>query len=148
MVAGPKIIADVVAYRLRKLEMANLGAATSIALALHLPFAEVAYRTAFTFVLNVLVYLNNDYLDLGLDLRSESKDADKARFLADHMPAARRAQWTLLVLLIVAALSYDPGLLLPLIAGGGICLAYSAKFKHRPYLDVLAMMAWGVAMPM
>jgi 4-hydroxybenzoate polyprenyltransferase len=148
MVAAPKIIADVVLYRLRKLEMANLAAATSIALALHLPWPDVAYRTLFAFVLNVLIYLNNDYLDVALDLHSENKDADKSRFLADHLSAARGAQWALLAVLVVAAVVHDAGLLLPLCAGGGICVAYSASLKRRPYVDVLAMMAWGVAMPL
>ena len=148
MLAGPRIIADVVAYRLRKLEMANLGAATSIAIALHLPWREVAYRTLFASVLNVLVYLNNDYCDVALDLRSQTKDAGKARFLADHMPAARHAQWALLLSLVIAALRFDPGLLLPLVVGGGSCFLYSSRFKRRPYVDVLTMMVWGVAMPM
>jgi 4-hydroxybenzoate polyprenyltransferase len=148
MVAAPKIIADVVAYRLRKLEMANLAAATSIALALRLPPGDVVFRTLFAFVLNVLIYLNNDYLDVALDLRSETKDQRKSRFLADHMRSARRAQWALLGALVAAALAHDPGMLLPLAAGGGICVWYSAQLKRRPYADVLAMMAWGVAMPL
>jgi 4-hydroxybenzoate polyprenyltransferase len=148
MIAGLKVVADVVAYRLRKLEMANLAAAFSIAVALRLPWAEVAYRTLFAFVLNVLIYLNNDYIDVALDLRSDGKDAQKSRFLADHLRAALAAQWVLLALLVIAALARDPGLLWVLAAGGGICVAYSALFKARPYVDVLAMMAWGVAMPM
>ena len=62
--AALRIVAAVVGYRLRKLEMANLVAALSIAIALRLPWPEVAYRTAFAFFLNALVYLNNDYIDV------------------------------------------------------------------------------------
>jgi 4-hydroxybenzoate polyprenyltransferase len=58
------------------------------------------------------------------------------------------AQWTLVALLAAVALFYDPGLFVPLIAGGGICFWYSAQLKHRPYLDILAMIIWGVTMPL
>lgn len=141
-----KIVAGVVGYRLRKLEMANLAAGTSIAIALHLSWLEVVYRTLFAFVLNVLIYLNNDYLDVGLDLRSSDKDAPKTRFLADHMPAALYTQWTLFALLLLVALVYDRGLLAPLILGGAVCLAYSAYLKRRAYVDIPAMMLWGLMM--
>jgi 4-hydroxybenzoate polyprenyltransferase len=148
MLAGVKIVFDVVVYRLRKLEMANLAAAVSIAMVLHLGWLEVAYRTLFAFVLNILVYLNNDYLDIGTDLRSTDKDAKKARFLSEHLRAALVAQWVLVGLLAAAALVRDRGLLVALVAGGGSCVWYSAKLKQRPYLDILAMMVWGAAMPL
>jgi 4-hydroxybenzoate polyprenyltransferase len=143
-----KIVAGVVAYRLRKLEMANLAAGTSIAIALHLPWLEVCGRTLFAFFLNVLVYLNNDYVDVGLDLRSSDKDAQKTRFLAEHMSAALYTQWALFGSLLVAALCYDPGLLAPLIIGGAVCVAYSAYLKRRAYVDIPAMMVWGMMMPL
>ena len=143
-----KILVGVVAYRLRKLEMANLAAAASIALALHLPLLEVVWRTAFAFVLNVLVYLNNDYVDVGMDLNSTGKDAEKTRFLADHLGAAIGAQLVLVAICVAAAFAVDIGLLLPLITGGGICWWYSAKLKRTPFMDVPAMMIWGLAMPL
>ncbi|HEY2733287.1 MAG TPA: hypothetical protein VGI70_04845, partial [Polyangiales bacterium] len=98
--AGLKIVAGVVGYRIRKLEMANLAAATSIALALRLSFTDVVVRTLFAFVLNALVYLNNDYIDVQIDLNSADKDTEKALFLAAHKGAARLAQWSLVALLI------------------------------------------------
>ncbi len=151
MLSALKIVAGVVAYRLRKLEMANLAAAGSIAVALHLPILEIAYRTVFAFLLNALVYLNNDYLDVAIDLESHDKDREKSRFLADNMGAALLAQWLLGGALVVMAFALDPtspGLLVPLVFGGSICIWYSAQLKHRPYLDILAMMIWGVAMPL
>jgi 4-hydroxybenzoate polyprenyltransferase len=149
LAAGIKIVADVVAYRLRKLEMANLAAAASIALALRLAWGEVLLRTAFAFGLNVLVYLNNDYFDVADDLQAASKDSAKSRFLADHMPAARAAQWVLLCTLALAALTdRGAGLLLPLLFGSGACFWYSAQLKRRPWADILSMMVWGVSMPM
>jgi 4-hydroxybenzoate polyprenyltransferase len=148
MLAGFKIVADTVIYRLRKLEMANLAAAVAIALALKLEFMDVVVRAAFAFALNIVVYLNNDYIDVEIDLKSADKDAKKARFLADHMKEALVAQWALVAILAAFSLYYDWGLLFPLVLGGGICWWYSALLKHRPYLDILAMMLWGLSMPL
>src|ERR1700755_942845 len=94
--AAVKIVVDVLVFRLRKLEMANLAAATSIALTLGLSWTTVAWRTLFALVLNVLVYLNNDYIDVAVDLQAGNKDAQKSRFLADNMRAALVAQLALL----------------------------------------------------
>jgi 4-hydroxybenzoate polyprenyltransferase len=143
-----QIAAAVVAYRLRRLEMANLAGAASIAAALHLPPLEIGLRTLFAFFLNALVYLNNDYSDVQIDLSSKDKDAIKTRFLAGHLREALLAQWLLLGLLLAAALAFQPGLLFPLLAGGGLCLAYSGYLKRRPYVDIPAMMAWGALMPL
>lgn len=148
MLAALRIIAGVVAYRIRKLEMANLAGAGSIAVALHLPIVDIVIRTVFAFILNALVYLNNDYIDIQIDLASADKDAEKSRYLAENKRAALLAQWTLVALLAAVALAYDPGLFVPLIAGGGICFWYSAQLKHRPYLDIMAMIIWGVTMPL
>jgi 4-hydroxybenzoate polyprenyltransferase len=148
MLAALRIIAGVVVYRIRKLEMANLAGAGSIAVALHLPIPDIVIRTVFAFVLNALVYLNNDYIDIAIDLASADKDAEKSRYLADNKRAALIAQWTLVAVLAVTALVYDLGLLVPLIAGGGICFWYSAQLKHRPYADILAMIIWGITMPL
>ena len=46
------------------------------------------------------------------------------------------------------ALAYDWGLLVPLIAGGGICVWYSARLKHRPFWDIATMVVWGTSMPL
>ena len=95
MAAAAQILWDVIHYRLRKLEMANLAGAVSIAVALGLSLSEVAYRTLFAFVLNVFVYLNNDYVDLHFDLDSPDKDQDKTRFLQHNRGAAIALQWAL-----------------------------------------------------
>ncbi len=148
MLAGLRIIASVVAYRVRKLEMANMAGAASIAVALHLPIGDVVVRTLFAFVLNALVYLNNDYIDVQIDLNSADKDAEKARYLAEHKRAALYAQWALVALLALVAVVYGRGLFVPLVAGGGICWWYSAQLKRRPFVDILAMVVWGITMPL
>ena len=146
--AAVRIVAEAVAFRLKSLEMANLAGALSIALALRLPWGDVAFRTLFAFVLNALVYLNNDWFDAEDDLRAPGRGGPKTRFLAEHMDSALAAQGALTVLLVVAALAFDPGLLLALLVGGGICVWYSYSLKRLPYVDVLAMAVWGIGMPM
>jgi 4-hydroxybenzoate polyprenyltransferase len=148
MLAGFRIVLAVVVYRLKNLEMANMAGALSIAVALQLPALDILARTAFVFVLNALVYLNNDYVDIEIDLRSADKDATKARYLADNKRTALIAQWVLVALLAAFAVVYDIGLLVPLVAGGGVCWWYSAQLKHMPYMDILAMIVWGVTMPL
>lgn len=148
MLAEIKIVADVTWYRLRRFEMANLGAAGLICLALALPLGEMFVRLAFGAALNVLVYLNNDYLDRHEDAEAASKDHSKTAFLAAHTAAAIRAQLALLLVLVVVAWIFGGGLLLALLCGGGICWAYSAYLKRWPGVDVAAMIAWGIAMPM
>jgi 4-hydroxybenzoate polyprenyltransferase len=147
MPAELKIVLDVARYRLRRLEMANLVAAVAIMLALRLGTAELLVRTGFGVLLNLFVYLNNDWHDLEDDLVASSRDREKTEYLAAHRGAAKRAQMGLLGLLAGFALVWGGGLGWPLVLGAGICAAYSAWLKRRPYLDVAAMMAWGVAMP-
>jgi 4-hydroxybenzoate polyprenyltransferase len=146
--AAFKIVSDVLIFRLRKLEMMNLAGGAAIAFSLGLPFGSVVWRTLFGLVLNVLVYLNNDYIDVAVDLQSGNKDAEKSRFLQDNIRAALLAQLTLLALLATAAFLFDHGLLVPLFAGGGVCLWYSAQLKRQPFADVMAMIVWGVTMPL
>jgi 4-hydroxybenzoate polyprenyltransferase len=143
-----RIVAEVGVYRLRRLEMANIAGAAGIMVALALPPGECALRLAFAFALNLLVYLNNDFLDLAEDLRAPGRDDGKTRFLRDHRAAGVAAQLGLLALLVATAALCLPSLLLPLALGGGVCWAYSARLKATPGLDVAAMVAWGVAMPL
>ena len=142
-----RIALGVAVYRLRRLEMANIAGAAAIFVALALPPGECALRLGFAFALNVLVYLNNDYLDLAADLRAPGRDDAKTRFLRDHRTAGVTAQVGLLVVLLGLSV-FDSGLMVPLVLGGGVCWAYSARLKAMPYADVAAMIAWGVAMPL
>ena len=50
--------------------------------------------------------------------------------------------------LIAIAVAWDRGLLVPLVLGGGTCVLYSSLLKRRPFLDVIAMIVWGTAMPL
>jgi 4-hydroxybenzoate polyprenyltransferase len=147
MRAAFKILVDVLAYRLRKLEMANMVAAIAIMLALRLPARELAVRTGYALLLNLLAYLTNDYYDVEHDLAG-GREPDKTRFLAAHRREALGAQLGLAALLLAIGVLTYPGLILAAVAGAGICWAYSARLKHRAYADVIAMTLWGVAMPL
>jgi len=142
------ILADVAVYRIRRLEMANLAGAAALALALQLPFDELAIRLVFGLLLNLLVYLNNDFHDREVDLVASGREHDKTEFLVANVGAAIRAQLGLVAILLGLAIAWGGGLWMPLVVGGGVCWAYSAVLKRRPVVDVLAMMIWGVAMPM
>jgi 4-hydroxybenzoate polyprenyltransferase len=143
-----RITADVVRFRLRRLEMANLAGAAAIALTLHLPALDFVVRMTFAVLLNVLVYLNNDYCNVSEDLEAEDRDLAKTRFLSEHLGAARTAQLVLVAVLVAIGLLWSRGLLVALGAGGGICWAYSAALKRVPVVDVLCIMLWGLAMPL
>jgi 4-hydroxybenzoate polyprenyltransferase len=146
--AGIRILADVIGYRLRRLEMANLAGALTIMTALHLAWPDALVRAGFAALLNVLVYLNNDYRDVAIDARSPDRDPVTVAFLRTHMREALALQWSLAGLLTALALSHSPDLIVAGALGGGVCWAYSKHLKHRPYVDVVAMTVWGFAMPL
>jgi 4-hydroxybenzoate polyprenyltransferase len=143
-----KILFDVAVFRLRRLEMANIAGALAIAAACGLEWTEIGFRGVFAFLLNLLVYLNNDWYDLDDDLSATAKDQVKNAYLAAHLGSAIAAQVGLFALLVALAIVWGGGLLLALVAGFGVCWAYSAGLKRVPFCDVLAMIAWGMAMPM
>lgn len=145
--AGLRIVASVLVYRLVRLEMANLVAAASLVIALRLPAADALVRVVFAFVLNVLAYTINDYVDRDLDQR-EGRAPEKTRFLIAHAREALWAQLALAAVLVAIALAHDPFLLVSGALGAGLCWVYTARWKASPGADVLAMTAWGAAMPL
>lgn len=145
--AALRIIADVVVYRVRRLEMANLVAAVAIMLALHTRPADLLIRGVFGFGLNLLVYLTNDYYDVNQDL-AEGRALNKTRYLKQHLRAAAGAQWALVGVLACIAAVYDWGLLVPLLVGGGMCWAYSVRLKAKLGADIFSMAVCGAALPL
>lgn len=145
MLTALRILFGVAAFRLRRLEMANLGGAIAVMLALRLGPAEIAVRTGFAFLLNLLAYLTNDYCDIRHDLAS-GRAEEKTRYLAENRGAALGAQLGLGAVLAAVALAWDPGLLVPLVVGEGLCWLYSAKLKYVAFADVAVMAVCGGAM--
>src|SRR5262249_54237514 len=83
-----QILADVAFYRIRRLEMANLAGAFALALALHLAPLEIGVRLLFGLLLNLLVYLNNDFHDRDVDLVAAGRERGKTEFLVANVGAA------------------------------------------------------------
>jgi 4-hydroxybenzoate polyprenyltransferase len=148
MLAAIKILVDVAVFRLKKLEMANIPTAVAIMLALGLAPLDMAVRFCFGLLLNILAYLTNDFYDVDQDLESPNKDHAKARYLKEHMRAAAGAQIGLALFLATVAIAWSPDLVVALVTGGGICWIYSWKLKRYPYVDVFAMIIWGITMPL
>jgi 4-hydroxybenzoate polyprenyltransferase len=143
--AAFRIVTDVVVYRVRRLEMANLVATLALMVTLRTGVADFAARAGFAVLLNVFAYLNNDYQDVTRDL-AERRELEKTRFLAEHRGTALVVQVALVAVLCASAALYDPGLLLAVVLGAGLCVLYSGFLKGVPILDIVAMAAWGVGM--
>lgn len=145
MLTALRILWDVAVYRLQKREMANLAASLTVMAALRLSWHDVAWRLAFGLLLNLSVYLSNDWYDIEIDLASPDKDHRKARYLKEHRRAAWAAQATLVAGMAAIAVLHSTDLFVPLVAGAGLCWAYSAKLKRWPVADVLTITLCGVA---
>ncbi len=146
--AAWRIVADVVAYRLRKREAANLGTTFALALALRLPPIDIAWRGTFAIVLNVFVYLVNDCFDVGIDLRAPGRDTARTRFLAANLRIAWGVCMALGGILVGLGALRSGELFAAALVNIAVIVAYSAVLKHRPGLDILAMGAWGLSMAM
>ncbi len=147
MGAAIRILVDVLVYRLRRFEMANLVATVAIMIALHTPAPDFIVRAVFALLLNVLAYATNDYCDVDRDIAG-GRDPKGTGFLKAHMREALGGQLALAVVLGAIAVWWDPGMLVAGVLGAGLCWVYSAHLKTRPYVDVLAMTAWGIVMPL
>lgn len=124
--------------------MANLAASASLMVAVAMPWADVAVRLAFGTLLNLLVYLTNDYYDIQADLASPRKDHDKARFLETHRGSVYIAQALLLALLAALAVAWSRGLVVTFLLASVLCWAYCARFKRVAGLDLAAIMICSV----
>jgi len=146
--AAWRIVADTAIYRIRKREAGNLVTSMTLAVALSLPWPDIAWRFGFGLMLNLFVYVLNDCYDVGLDLQAPGRDHARTRFLAAH----RRAGWAAVAVVtaVVAAAGalHGLGLFLAFAATLVVVGAYSLRLKHTPVADVLAMGAWGVTMAM
>jgi len=145
LLAAFRILSDVVVYRIRKREMANLASSLTIMLVMRLGWQDVAARFVFALALNVAVYLVNDIYDVGADHASRSKDARKTAFLQAHRGAAWAAVWMPVLVMATLGWLWERELLLVLVVAGGACLAYSAWLKRVAYLDLPTILVCGVA---
>jgi 4-hydroxybenzoate polyprenyltransferase len=146
--AAFRVLADAAAFRLRKREGGNLATSMTLALALALPFGDVAYRLLFGIVLNLFVYLLNDCIDVRIDLVATGRDVERTRCLHEHI----REGWAMVVMLgaLLAALGafHSVGLLVTFAVNAALIAIYSGWLKRLPVIDILAMLGWGAAMAM
>ena len=144
VLAAIRIVFESALYRIKRREANNLLTSISLMLAFRLPWDDVLYRSVFAAVLNVYVYLINDYCDIDRDLASPQKDHGKARFMAKHRGATVGALVGLAALLVAAAFNHSHLLLLAFAANTVVVYSYSAWFKRMPVADVLIMSVCGV----
>jgi 4-hydroxybenzoate polyprenyltransferase len=140
------VLADVVAYRLRKREGGNLFTSITLALALATPIGDVAYRLVFGVVLNVFIYLLNDCIDVRIDLIASGRDVERTGWLHEHI----REAWAMVVFLgaslAVIGAAHSVGLLVTFVANAALIAVYSRWLKRLPVVDILAMAGWGLTM--
>jgi 4-hydroxybenzoate polyprenyltransferase len=146
MLSPLRIVFDAAAYRLKKREAGNLVTSMTLAFALSLPVGTIAHRFVFGALLNLWVYLVNDCFDIDIDLAAPGRDHERTRFLADHRGAAWATVAALLAALVAVAAIEGRDLLVVLAANAVIIVAYSRALKRHPFVDLLAMAAWGVSM--
>ena len=144
ILAALRIVLETTVYRIRRREANNLLTSISLMLAFRLPWDDVLYRSVFAAVLNIYVYLINDYCDIDRDLASPQKDQDKARFMARNRGAVVGALVGLAAMLVAGAWYHSHLLLLAVAANTVVVYTYSAWFKRIPIADVLIMSVCGV----
>ena len=146
--AGFRVVLDTAAFRLSKREGGNLVTSTTLALALALPIGDVAYRLVFGILLNLFVYLLNDCFDVRIDLVASGRDAERTRYLHEHIRVGWAVVFVLGASLAVLGAAHSVGLLVAVAANAVLIILYSRWLKRLPVVDVLAMAGWGVAMAM
>ena len=142
--ASLRILRDVVVYRIRNREMANLASSLSIMLALRLDWFDTAMRFLFAIAGNAAVYLVNDIFDVAADHASQTKDTCKAAFLKAHQRDAWRATWIPLTVMTAIGVAWNRELLIVMLAIGAALFAYSARLKRIAYLDLPTVFVCGV----
>ena len=140
-----RILRDVIVYRVRKREMANLASSLTIMLAVGLPHGDVVVRFLFALALNVVVYLTNDIYDVDADLACPDKDTNKAAFLHANRKSAWLAALMPVTVMVAIGFVYDHELLITLLIAGTACWAYSARLKRTAFLDLVTILVCGVA---
>ena len=141
-----RIIAETLWYRVRRREANNFLTTLSLTAALKLTWPDILYRGIFALILNIYVYLINDYCDVEIDISSADKDRGKTVFLMEHRKAAKAALFFLALVLGIAGILHSPLLFICFLANTVVVYSYSAWFKRMPYLDVIAMVVCGVTM--
>lgn len=148
-----KIAYESFRYRIQKHEANNLLATLSLLLAFKVDGVDLVLRVIFAILLNLLIYLVNDYCDLEVDLSDSQKSQPKARFMAEHRQATQLAVLGELLLLggvagVHVLLFHSPLLPAALVINVALYYAYSRWLKRIPLVDVLSMTLAGATSTM
>lgn len=116
--------------------------------ALRLAWPDILYRGCFALLLNIYVYLINDFCDVKIDISAADKDRNKTAFLMENQKAAKAALFSLALILGFAGILHSPVLFICFLANTAVVYSYSVWFKRMPYLDITAMVVCGITMSM
>ncbi len=141
-----KLLADAIIDRLKRREANSLITNFMLLLAFHFGIADIAIRMAVTFVLNVLVYFINDFIDVDIDLANPEKDHTKALYIRDHKRTAFALIVCVSAALLILTLLYSQSVCFGVILALLIIFLYTDYFKNMAYFDIIGCFVWGVSM--
>lgn len=142
------VLWNVARYRLANREMANLAASLVIMIALRLGTLDISIRLFFGLLLNLAVYLANDYYDIDADLQASNKNRSNAAMLRTERPTVIGILVGLTVVMTAIGLAWSPGLVIAMAGGQGLCWAYSARLKRVAFWDIATITLCGVCASM
>jgi 4-hydroxybenzoate polyprenyltransferase len=141
-----RLLADAIIDRLKRKEANSLITNFMLLLSFHFGVTDIVLRMAVTFVLNVLVYFINDFIDVDIDLANEKKDHTKALYIKEHQRTAFALIVCVSAALLTLTLLYSQSVCLGVILALLIIFLYTDYFKNMPYFDVIGCFVWGVSM--
>jgi 4-hydroxybenzoate polyprenyltransferase len=143
-----RLLSDAIIDRLKRKEANSLITNFMLLLAFHFGIGDIAIRMAVTFVLNVLVYFINDFIDVEIDLANENKDHTKALYIQENKRTAFALIVCVSAALLIATLLYSKSVCLGVILALLIIFLYTDYFKNMAYFDIIGCFVWGVSMAM
>ena len=141
-----RLLSDAIIDRLKRKEANSLITNFMLLLAFHFGVADIAIRMAVTFVLNVLVYFINDFIDVEIDLANEKKDHTKALYIKEHKRTAFALIVCVSAALLILTLLYSQSVCFGVILALLIIFLYTDYFKNMAYFDIIGCFVWGVSM--
>ncbi len=141
-----RLLSDAIVDRLKRREANSLITNFMLLLSFHFGILDIAIRMAVTFVLNVLVYFINDFIDVEIDLANKEKDHSKALYIKGHKRTAFALIVCVSAVLLILTLLYSKSVCIGVILSLLIIFLYTDYFKNMAYFDVIGCFVWGVSM--
>ena len=141
-----RLLSDAIIDRLRRKEANSLITNFMLLLSFHFGVVDLAIRMAVTFVLNVLVYFINDFIDVEIDLANKEKDHSKALYIKAHKRTAFALIVCVSAVLLILTLLYSKSVCIGVILALLIIFLYTDYFKNMAYFDIIGCFVWGVSM--